>query len=79
MVGALCRFRVRDPFPPGVGEFLVPQADAETLSDLGYRIEVFLADGEVGEVGEAAALALAAAGWLGESLGGPVAGPTGLA
>ena len=75
VVEALRRSRERDPYPAGLRELLVPQTDAETLSDLGYRIEAFLTDGKVER---AAALALTTADWLRRSLTGAEAEQAGL-
>ncbi|MEO3764699.1 hypothetical protein [Streptomyces sp. B8F3] len=70
VVEALRDARTREPYPAGLRKVLVPQTDAETLSDVGYRVEALLTDGKVEQ---AAALALAIADWLRRSLTGPVA------
>ncbi|MFF0728555.1 hypothetical protein [Streptomyces sp. NPDC004134] len=77
VVRALRESRSREPYPPGLQHVLVPQTDAETLSDLGYRVEALLADGEDEK---ATALALATADWLRQSLSAtPQTGLAGLA
>ncbi|WBB61766.1 hypothetical protein O7599_04220 [Streptomyces sp. WMMC500] len=72
---ALRTSRGQEPYPEGLRDFLVPQTDEETLSDLGYRVEQFLAEGQVEN---AVALALATADWLRASLTGPEAVQTGV-
>ncbi|AUH38919.1 hypothetical protein [Streptomyces sp. CMB-StM0423] len=70
VVEALREARGQEPYPAGLRDVLVPQTDSETLSDLGYRVEASLTDGEVERAAE---LALAIADWLRRSLTGPVA------
>ncbi|WP_326794084.1 hypothetical protein OG946_35910 [Streptomyces sp. NBC_01808] len=70
VVDALRDARTREPYPAGLRDVLVPQTDTETLSDMGYRVEALLADGNVEQ---ATTLALAIADWLRRSLTGPAA------
>lgn len=68
VVMALRESRGQQPYPAGLRDFLVPQTNEETLSDLGYRVEEFLSEGKDDN---ATALALATADWLRQSLSLP--------
>lgn len=68
VVKALRRSRSQEPYPAGLRDFLVPQTNEETLSDLGYQVEDYLSDGQDQK---ATALALATADWLRHSLSRP--------
>ncbi|MBY8882603.1 hypothetical protein K7862_33925, partial [Streptomyces sp. PLK6-54] len=65
VVEALRISRTREPYPEGLRDVLVPQTNADTLSGLGYRIEVLLSDGRQDE---AVATAVAAADWVTRSV-----------
>jgi hypothetical protein len=68
VVEALRISRTHEPYPAGLGDLLVPQTNADTLSGLGYTVETLLSDGRRDK---AVDVALATADWVSRAVSSP--------